>query len=209
MRKMLKKLSILAVLMVVLILAACDEIDTGRVDVEAVWKSYLKESGETELYFLSGDYDGDGATEAYGITGKGDSSGYANNVKIYFVSASGSVSCVKDKAYGNNNTALFGQLRNHETLTSNPENVFLKCGNQKFIIWEIDGGGSSSISVIFGVRNGVSYQPKVSGNYQWFHKETTDTYIGTKSDWSNGYHEYIDYKFSFNAFTGEFEENKT
>lgn len=85
----------------------------------------------------------------------------------------------------------------------------MKAGKQKFIVWEIDGGGSASISVILGVKNGASYQPKVSGNYQYFHKdESKQCYVGTKSDFSNGYHEYIDYFFRFNESTGEFEQVK-
>lgn len=208
MKKFLRNLSILALLALTLALAACDGSNLFGVDVESAWKSYVQKSGETELYFLPGDYDGDGTTEAYGITGKRLDADYADNVKIYFISASGSVTCVKDRAYGSSNTALFGQLRNHDDLASDPESVFLKGGKQKFIIWEIDGGGSSSVSVIFGVRNGASYQPKVSGNYQWFHEKSSGVYIGTKSDWSNGWHDYIDYTFTFDASTGEFTERK-
>ena len=91
-------------------------------------------------------------SNSYGITGELFDDGYTNDVKIYFISSAGKISCVKDSAYGGG--ALFGKLRNYEKLDADAEGVFLNCGSQKFIIWEIDGGGSSSVSAILGVRNG-------------------------------------------------------
>jgi len=209
MKRMLRVIGLIAALACVFAFTACRGGGSGgggaaEISLRATWDSYLKSSSETELCFLPSDYDGNGTQEAYGITGSVSSDGYANNVKIYFVSSAGKISCVKDSAYGGG--ALFGKLQNYEKLASDTESVFLNCGSQKFIIWEIDGGGSSSVSVILGVRNGASYQPKASGKYQWFHKNADGTYTGTTSDFSNGYHEYIDHTFTFNAAAGEFEE---
>lgn len=188
-------------------LTACSGGGAAATDLEEVWNAYVASKGETSGYFLPGDYDGNGVTEAYAISGRFDEWGYTGKAKIYFISSTGKVTCVKDEAYGGG--SLFGQLRNSERLEQDPESVFLKVGKQRFIIWEIDGGGSSSVSVILGVKNGSSYQPSVSGKYQWFHKdESKQCFVGTKSDFSQGYHEYIDHSFRFNDATGEFEEIK-
>lgn len=204
MKKMLRVLGLIGAIACVFAFTACGGL--MGTSPKAAWDSYLRSSGENPIYFLPGDYDGDGTQEAYGITGELFDDGYTNDVKIYFISSAGKISCVKDSAYGGG--ALFGKLRNSENLDSDPESVFLNCGSQKFIIWEIDGGGSSSVSVILGARNGAAYQPKASGNYMWFHKNADGTYTGTKSDFSNGYHDYIDKTFTFDAATGEFEEMK-
>lgn len=207
MKRTAKLLSCVIIFAVLLFSTACSELDDpsiSNVTLKSIWKSHLEASSETEMYFLPSDYDGDGAEEAYGITGKMDANGYASNVKIYFIDSSGAMFCVKNSTYSGD--ALFGQLQNHEKLSSSPDKVFLTAGNQKFIVWEIDGGGSSSISVIFGVRNGASYQPKVSGHYQWFHCSSDGVYTGTLSDFSQGYHDYIDVTFRFNSSTGEFEK---
>lgn len=210
MKKVTKILSSVIILALLISMTACSGggNTVSKIALKNVWDNYLKENNESELYFLPSDYDGDGSEEAYGITGKNDGVGYTYNVKIYFINSAGNVSCVKDSAYGGG--SLFGQLQNYEKLTADSEKVFLKAGKQKFIVWEIDGGGSSSVSVVLGVRNDAPYQPKISGKYQYFHRSNDDgnVYIGTTSDWSQGYHDYTDVSFSFNASTGEFEEKK-
>ena len=215
MKKIAKLLSITIILAMVCTMTACNGSGGGsgtgnvtpspsQIALRTVWEDFLKSNNETELYYLPSDYDGNGKEEAYGITGKGYEDGFANNVKIYFIDSSGKISCVKDKTYSGD--SLFGELQNQDKLSSDPEKVFLKAGNQKFIVWEIDGGGSASVSVVFGVRNGSSYQPNISGKYQYFHCTSDNVYVGTTSDFSQGYHQYIDVTFSFNASTGEFEK---
>lgn len=182
--------------------APVEEPSQNSETIQDIWKTYVRDSGENELYFLQSDYDGDGVEEAYGITGDEiDEDGFTNNVRIYFITSNGTIFVVKDTAHEDTTRyedALYGVL--HKT-----EGYFLECGKQKFIIWEIDGGGSASISVILGVKNGVPYQPEISGKYQWFHKEKDGTYVGTVSDFSKGYHDFIDYTFEFDPSTGEFE----
>lgn len=162
----------------------------------SAWNDYIKSTGENELYFIPGDYDGDGTEEAYGITGEMDSDGYANNVCIYFIASTGMIFIPKDSTWG--------YLRTFQNPDTASETCFLNTGKQKFIVWEEDGGGSASVSFVFGTQHGVTYQPEVSGKYQWFHPETDGTYIGTTSDFSKGYHDYIDHTFVFDEATGEF-----
>lgn len=175
--------------------------------IETIWKDCISGSGENALYFLPSDYDGDGLEEAYAITGDmPDEDGYTNHVKIYFIASNNAIFLEK---YGlDNGDAIFGLLPERDKIANDPEAVFLKCGNQKFLVWEVSGGGSSSISLVFGVKDGIPYEPAISGKYQWFHQEEDGTYVGTISDFSKGYHDYIDCVFTFNSSTGEFERKQ-
>ena len=78
-------------------------------------------------------------------------------------------------------------------------------GGCKFLVWENSGGGSGSLSSIFGVRDGEAYEPEISEKYMMFQQEG-EQYVGYVSDFSAGYHEYIAHGFAFNTQTGEFQE---
>ena len=59
--------------------------------------------------------------------------------------------------------------------------------------------------MLFGVKDGVPYEPEASGSYQFFQKSSSG-YTGTLSDFSQGYHDYIDKTLTFDAASGEFKE---
>ncbi|MCD8115653.1 MAG: S8 family serine peptidase [Oscillospiraceae bacterium] len=148
---------------------------------------------ENVIYTLSADYDEDGREETFIITGIADDylTGYYTNVDIYFQSSDGEVTKLQ--------TGTYGYLRGKN---------YLDTGTSKFLVWEISAGGSGSMSLIYGVKNGQIYEPELSGNIMNFDfsYESENTYSGLMSDWSNGYHDYIEHTYIYNSNTGEFEE---
>ncbi len=145
--------------------------------------------GAFEIAFFYEDFDGDGVKEAYGITGTNDSSGIYSDVQIYFISSDGTVSPKLEET-------TTGYLTNGE---------LLQAGDQLFLVWENSGGGSGSLSSIFGVREGKAYEPEISEKYMMFQPEG-ERYVGYVSDFSSGYHDYIAHNFAFDPNTGEFQE---
>lgn len=160
---------------------------------------YNASGSENYLYFYYDDFNGDGKKEAFGVTGdEGDSVGVHNNVKIYYVSSEGNVVCM--------NPNLYGYPTTEELLTA---------GNSKFFLWEASGGGSGSITYVYGVKDGQAYEPEVSGCYMCFgtsldymgitgETQPEGTYVGFTSDFSKGYHDYIPSYFLYDENSGEF-----
>lgn len=157
-------------------------------------------SNEEEIYYICDDFDNDGTYEAYGITGTfNDGDGLYNDVHIYYISNDGFVTDV------NQGNILYGYLGTE----------LLDTGSAKFIVWEVSGGGSGSISYIYGVKNGQPYEPEISRCYMCFGKSLEymgvssesaipDSYIGYRSDFSNGYHQDIPYYFTYDSSSHEF-----
>ena len=138
------------------------------------------------LYFLPDDYDCDGTMEAFGITGWGLGEELHSNVDIWFINSEGNCTQIASD--------LYGSLHNS-----------IDTGNEKFIVWEKTAGGSGSASYIYGYRNGLVYEPKISGSYEWFRYED-GKYFAEKSDFSQGYHDWITYEFIYDAESNEFIE---
>ncbi|MCD7846114.1 MAG: hypothetical protein LUG57_09785 [Oscillospiraceae bacterium] len=164
---------------------------SSNVMTEDEFQSFL--SDEIILYYLYTDYDEDGLNEVFVITGSADDylTGYYINVNIYFQSSDGEITELQSDTYG--------YLRGEN---------YLDTGNGKFLVWEVSAGGSGSSSLIYGVKNGQIYEPALSGSVMNFDfvYESTNTYCGITSDWSNGYHDYTEHVFLYNSDTGEFEE---
>lgn len=83
------------------------------------------------------------------------------------------------------------------------DGVLLQAGNSKFIVWEIDGGGSSSTSLILGVKDGKAYEPDISGNYMWFWYYNNN-FAATEVDRSGMGTRYIDCSFTYDDASGQF-----
>ena len=106
------------------------------VDLYAVWENHLRSVQEIEMVFLKEDFDGDGVAEAFGITGKP----YMNycrqyageNVKIYFISAAGEVSLVRDQTdWGE---PIYGYLNTGDLLelAESPGRLTYEAGSEVF-----------------------------------------------------------------------------
>lgn len=137
------------------------------------------------LYFLPDDYDNDGDLEAFGITGCGLGEEIYSNVSVWFINS--------NKEYREIASGLNGFLR--DTIDT---------GNSKFIVWEKSAGGSGSLSYLFGCKGTLPYSPSISGKYEYFSQEN-NRFFAYKSDFSKGYHDWIEKDFVFNSLTAEFE----
>ena len=197
MKKFLRNFSISALLALVAVLTACGDASNGGSAQES-WEHYLASRGETQKYYLEADYDGDGQVEAYAVTGTDfDYEGRTLNAKVYFISSTGKVTCVLDKAPDGG--PLCGWLYNNLELSRDPNAAYTEEGNKKFIIWELDVRNGVHGSRILGVKNGMPYEPQISGKYIRFGQAVDGLCYGSKPD------DNILYGFRFNDSTNEYE----
>lgn len=153
-------------------------------------------------YLITADYDGDGRQEAYAVLAEAkDDWELSNWAGVYYITPDGYIFCVQKNA--SDGSWLYGGLADDENYASDPQSCLMTAGSQKFLRWEISAGGSSSVTAVYGVKDGIPYQPEISEDYQWFHEEN-GKYYGTTSDFSKDYHDYIDHEFTFDAASGEF-----
>ena len=138
--------------------------------------------------FVYDDFDADGTYEAFAITATDYTPGDAGEfygVSIWYVNSEGTVSWVGTPEYGD----FYGVI---------------DTGSQKFISWE-KIAGSAGTSFIYGVRNQVPYEPQISQRCDFFQQEDGKIF-SLDSDFSAGYHDYIEITYGFNEATGEFNE---
>ncbi len=121
------------------------------------------------------------------------------DVKIYFISAEGAIALAR--ATSDWGDLLCGYLNTPE---NTPDTPILKAGRSKFISWELCASVSSSISYVFGVREGQVYEPNSSGKYMGFMPREEGLFGGTTNDYSQGFHDYIMHYFSFDPESGKF-----
>lgn len=155
--------------------------------LQSMLQNYVGEDGLETLYFIYDDYDGNGTKEAFAIRGKKEADS-CTNVVIYYVDGE-NIRQMNDKEY-------YGYY-SHEQL--------LETGKQKFLVWELDAGGSGSLSYVFGVKDGKSYQPQISGNYEAFWGQDGNYSVTYNYFKPEGGHEYLSKKVIFNEDSGEFE----
>lgn len=161
---------------------------------EDKFKEYI--GNQNLLYFIKEDFDNDGIEEAFGITGNDGEYG-TSDVNIYFMSSTGNIELIKSDTYG------------YLNYDSESQKKYLNINNAKFVVWEQSAGGPYSLSFIFGVKNGKYYEPEISGEYMDFWRsrydyDGIDIFVGYKSDFSKGYHEWIPYGFIFDEDRKEF-----
>lgn len=135
-------------------------LDNSLTDYESVvepnfeYKQALIDSVDGNLIdFYFDDFDNDGQYEAFGITGELNDwcQDCYNNVSIYFIDNQLQVTKYKEQLYGS-------------WVTENSKRL-LDTGTDKFLMWEQHAHGSSAEVFLIGVRNGQTYEPKVSGEY--------------------------------------------
>ena len=172
-------------------------------DLQAIWEKYLQSIQENPAYFLLADFDGDGAQEAFGITGTFDGQMVYQDTKIYFVDSLGNISCVRETTW--QGSRLYGYLLSQVPESTNKaDDFFLSAGTSKFITWEVSACGSGSLSIILGVRDGKAYEPEISEHYMSFKQNELGEFIGLTSDFSKGFHDYIEHAFLFDETNGQF-----
>ena len=123
------------------------------------------------------------------------------DVKIYYINSFGDISCVRESTkYGDR---LYGYLlpQSHDT-TDTVDNFLISTSTSKFMVWEVSAGGSGSSSIILGVKGGKAYEPAISDQYMVFHQNDLSEFIGLTSDFSKGFHDYIENVFIYDKNTG-------
>ncbi len=137
------------------------------------------------LYYLTDDYDDDGRDESFVVTGDSDDSmGFYTDVDIYFVDSSGKSTKLQSDIWGTLQTTV-------------------DTGTEKYFIWEETAGGSASASLLYTVKNNKPYQPEISGKYMMFRKQGVK-YVALVSDFSSGFHDYLEVEFDYNSKAMEF-----
>lgn len=181
-----------------------DQPEQPTVNLYTVWKRHLQTSGEEEAYFLPADYDGDGRKEAFGFTGIFDGQKGYDEVKIYYLSSVGEVVCIRSQTkYGD---PLYGYLLAQPVGdTEEGENYFLSASGDRLLVWEISAYGSGSSSVILGIKDGKAHESAISEQYMTFRQTGPDQFTGLISDFSQGFHAYMEQQFFYIRSTGEFQ----
>ncbi len=152
--------------------------NTEKTDEKKLLNAFTSMAGSDYLYFLPADYDGDGATEAFGITGNsslGDE--LYDDVTIWFINSK--CECVIAKS----NT--YGTLK--ETITVD---------NGSFITWCVTAGGSGSSALVLGCKDGSFFEPEISGECAGFGDRTMSYMFSDESDFDMLNCDYIGY-FSY------------
>ncbi|MBR3397916.1 MAG: zinc ribbon domain-containing protein [Lachnospiraceae bacterium] len=160
------------------------------------------ETGLAACELICADYDKDGTREAFAVTGEpednGDGALYYSNARVWFVSSDGQVTEMTAPEEGQ-------RLRMINTETA------------LFYTFERHAYGSSSVSYIYGVRNGKPYEPELSGACEMFRRadpsDTTEEepvvtgpFAYTKSVFVMGQgHTYQTHFCRYNSSAGEFE----
>ncbi len=146
--------------------------------------------GEKELlFFLYDDFDNDGTHEAFGIIGISVGLNLYDDVDIYFVSSDGEIKNIRPEQ------DFYGYLGEME----------VDVGEEKFIVWELSAGDIDSVSYVFGVKDGMAYEPNISRRCMEFGpSEYRDLYSATILDWSDGVRDYITEYYLFDVETHSF-----
>lgn len=166
--------------------------------------SEINEYIENAAYFLTSDYDGNGTEESFLIMGTFDGVAGYMDAEILFLDSNGTMIQVCDTAPQGD--SLYGYLnpRNGKLEGNETNDYLIPAGNARFLAWEVSAYGSASTSLIFGVRDGKPYELDISGEYMGFHQDEAGRYVAVTSDFSKGYHDYIEQVFAFDEETKQF-----
>lgn len=158
-------------------------------DEIALKQAFRTASGsETELYFVCDDFDGDGTSEAFAITGTDN--GYdLEDAKIYYINPEGTVSEIDAFSH------IYGYGGIYPGMNMN---LLMDAGNAKFLRI---GGADGQETWLYGVKDGMAYQPEVSGQHADFGKTEDGQFIAQPHEGGEGY--YIIH-YDYDAATGEF-----
>mgnify|MGYP005805601361 FL=1 len=117
-------------------------------------------------------------------------------MKIYYLSSVGEVVCIRSQTkYGD---PLYGYLlAQPDGDTEEGENYFLSASGDRLLVWEISAYGSGSSSVILGVKDGKAHESAISEQYMTFRQTGPDQFTGLISDFSQGFHAYMEQQFFY------------
>lgn len=172
----------------VLAIVATTAIDDSEISLRE--KIQLK----APYWFFYDDYDGDGRHEAFVFMGtvEGEFPWYYNPITLYYVTPMG-VQTLEDGLY-----SIVYDADEEPT-------HLLKDNGKAFVTWYLTAGGSGGASKMWGVKQGHAYEPKLSGKTDGF-RQIDGSFYGWTSDYSKGFHDYIEHRYELNYTTGEFLE---
>ena len=154
---------------------------------EPDFKTILANNGLSNyIYFMPDDYDMDGSTEAFVITGKQDFDSYYYDVNIFFIDSNGHLKKIVSDAYGYRG----------DTLSTD---------TNKYIQWVYDALGSGSTACLFGCKNGDVYEPVISRKFNIVYMDPSGNFYGNENHFNDNGHQYVDIKLNFNYSTREFD----
>lgn len=90
-----------------------------------------------------------------------------------------------------------GQLYRVGNFGYTTDDSMIRAGDQRFALWQIPGAGHA-LTRLFGARNGVPYEPQISGNVSYFYQETSGRFFAESNV------KYVDDEYLFNSATGQF-----
>ena len=138
------------------------------------------------------DFDADGKNEAFALAAEGQEDtqwgwGYPT-AEIWFINSSGECSCLKKDV----NLSM---------------NALITAGDKTIFNVEKQEAQTSSVSYLYGVKNGQAYELNISGQYMGFNfNKDTGKYIAMNSYYSNSGHQYDEIYVAYSKDTGEFYE---
>jgi len=159
----------------------------AQIDEGAVRAAISSKTVDTIACVEIHDYDNDGTEEAFIVTAKSYDMDIYEGCTIWFYK-NGSLYVVEDKD-------IFGY----------PKDIF-KTNNHFYFVWEKFGGGSSSVSYVYGVKDGSFCEANISKKYMDFGRNENGEIFAWSDDWSKGYHDIIEHVFKYNPDTREFYE---
>lgn len=142
------------------------------------------------VHIAIADFDGDGKKEAFALTANGQEDtqggwGYPE-AEVWYANSSGECSCLKKDV---------NMSMNDEITTE----------DKTFFNVEKQEAQTSSVSYLYGVKNGQAYELSISGQYMRFYfDKNMGKYIATNSYYSDSGHQYDEIYFDYNKDTGEF-----
>ncbi len=164
----------------------------GDMPAEIMLKKAFREvvGEEKMVYFTPEDFDGDGKTEAFGMTGTDD--GYnLNDARLYYIDADGAASCIDEfpvlYEYGGAAPGIYADR-------------IMDTGSAKFVCI---GGWIGQETWLYGVKDGKAYQPEVSGQHANFLETEDGHYTAHPNEGGEGEGIYTIW-YDYDPATGEF-----
>lgn len=142
------------------------------------------------------DYDGDGADEAFVVTGEKDEyDGYLPDA-VWFIASDGSTKKLRTD---------FKDLSMYQ-----PENghyMEYKDENKAFFYGDCGAYGSGWTTFIFGVKDGEPYEMDISMDTEGFYQDEPGVFYTLTDDFTDG-HAYLKTELEYNKKTGQFKKGK-
>ncbi len=142
------------------------------------------------------DYDGDGANEAYVVTGEKDEfDGYAPEA-VWFIASDSSTKKMKSDFKG---MSMYYKEAGYYVEYADE--------NKGFFTAECGGYGSGWLNLLFGVKDGEPYELDLSMNTEGFYQDEPGVFYTLTDNFDNG-HAYMITELEYDSKTGQFNKGR-